>query len=383
MDWPFLPAVYIDHDDDFRKLIDQLAQEPLIAFDTESNSLHAYKERVCLIQISTWTADYIVDPLRVADLSPLGGILSNPAIEKVFHAAEYDLMCLKRDYGFTLVNLFDTMIAARIVGFKAIGLNKLLAEYCGIDADKSHQRDDWGQRPLSEEGLLYAQMDTHFLPQLRDILWAKLEEKGSLDEALETFTEACNVPAAQNEFDPDGYWRIGIPNDLTRRQIAILRELYLLRDRFARDRDVPPFKVFNDHVLIALAQAVPASMRDLENVRGMPASQIRRYGRQLLNAIDRGKRAPLPHPPARHPDIHPAVAERFTALRDWRKQRAEERGVESDVIISKDALWSLAQREPVTLDDLHDIEGLGPWRLATYGQALLDVIRQLRNGTGE
>jgi ribonuclease D len=339
MDWPFLPAVYIDHDDDFRKLIDQLAQEPLIAFDTESNSLHAYKERVCLIQISTWTADYIVDPLRVADLSPLGGILSNPAIEKVFHAAEYDLMCLKRDYGFTLVNLFDTMIAARIVGFKAIGLNKLLAEYCGIDADKSHQRDDWGQRPLSEEGLLYAQMDTHFLPQLRDILWAKLEEKGSLDEALETFTEACNVPAAHNEFDPDGYWRIGIPNDLTRRQIAILRELYLL--------------------------------------------QIRRYGRQLLNAIDRGKRAPLPHPPARHPDIAPAVAERFTALRDWRKQRAEERGVESDVIISKDALWTLAQREPVTLDDLNDIEGLGPWRLATYGQALLDVIRQLRNGTGE
>jgi ribonuclease D len=184
MDWLFPPAVYIEHDDDFRQLIEQLTNEPLIAIDTESNSLHAYKERVCLVQLSTRSADYIIDPLRVADLSPLGDLLSNADIEKVFHAAEYDLMCLKRDYGFSIVNLFDTMIAARITGHKAIGLSKLLAEYCGVEGDKSHQRDDWGQRPLSEEGLLYAQMDTHFLPQLRDILTNRLQEMGRLREAL-------------------------------------------------------------------------------------------------------------------------------------------------------------------------------------------------------
>ncbi len=376
MDWPFPPAPYIEHDAEFRQLMQQLANEPLIAIDTESNSLYAYQERVCLIQISTRQADYIIDPLRIANLSPLGDLMADPKIEKVFHAAEYDLMCLKRDYGFTLANLFDTMIAARIAAYKAIGLNKLLAEYCGMDVDKRHQRDDWGQRPLTEEGLLYAQMDTHFLPQLRDILTDKLQEMGRLTEALETFSEACHVPAANNAFDPEGYWRIGIPRSLTRRQMAILRELYLLRDRFARERDVPPFKVFNDHVLVALAEAEPTSMSELFNVRGMPNSQVKRYGRQLLGAIDRGNHAPLPHPPSRQPDVDPMVVERFSALRDWRKQRADQRGVESDVIVSKDAMWAVAFRVPTTLDDLQDIRGLGPWRLAAYGDDILEVIRR-------
>jgi ribonuclease D len=382
MQTPFPPAAYIDHDDDFRRLVDQLSHESLISVDTESNSLYAYQERVCLIQISSRTADYIIDPFRIADLSPLGVLLADPAIEKVFHAAEYDLMCLKRDYGFTLVNLFDTMIAARITGHKAIGLNKLLAEYCGIHPDKSHQRDDWGQRPLSEEGLLYAQMDTHFLPQLRDIFVAKLGEMGRLEEARETFAEACNVPAASHEFDPDGYWRIGTPNHLTRRQMAILRELYLLRDRFARERDVPPFKVFNDSVLLGLSEAAPSNMTDLHRVKSMPSSQVRRYGRLLLQAIERGRRAPLPQPPSRQPDIDPVVAERYTALRDWRKLRAEERGVESDVILSKDAMWALARNLPNSLDELRQLNVLGPWRLENYGEEILAVIQRVNNGTG-
>jgi len=382
MDRSFPPATYIDHDTAFRRLVDQLATEPLIAVDTESNSLHAYRERVCLVQLSTRSADYILDPLRIADLSPLGTLLENPAIEKVFHAAEYDLICLKRDYGFTLVNLFDTMIAARILGLKQIGLNRLLAEYLGVDADKSHQRDDWGARPLSDDGLRYAQMDTHYLPQLRDILLGQLDEGGLLVEARETLVEACDVPMTVNEFDPDGYWRLGVPHDLTRRQMAILRELYLLRDRLAQERDCPPFKVFNDPVLVALAENPPTSASQINHIKGMSAQQANRYGRHLMTAIDRGRRAPTPTPPPRQPDLDPDVVERFTALREWRKLRAEQRGVESDVIISKEALWSVAHKLPATLDDLHDIEGIGPWRLATYGEALLDVMKSFRNGTG-
>src|SRR5262245_48161254 len=125
----FPPAVYVDHDQDFRVLVNQLSHEPLIAVDTESNSLYAYRERVCLVQLSTRTADYIIDPLLIADMQPLGTLLADPKIEKVFHAAEYDLMCLKREYGFTASNLFDTMVVARIIGHKAVGLNRMLGEY--------------------------------------------------------------------------------------------------------------------------------------------------------------------------------------------------------------------------------------------------------------
>jgi len=381
MNWPFPPAVYIDHDRQFRRLVDQLTTEPLIAVDTESNSLFAYRERVCLVQLSTRTADYILDPLRIADMSPLGTLLADTKIEKVFHAAEYDLICLKRDFGFRVVNLFDTMVVSRILGNKFVGLNRLLAEYWDVEADKSHQRDDWGARPLTEEGLRYAQMDTHYLPQLRDILLKQLEEKGLLDEARETLVEACDVPLVVNEFDPEGYWRIGVPHHLSRRQMAVLRELYMLRDRLAQERDCPPFKVFNDYVLIALAEHPPATMNDLSRIKGISGTQIHRYGRMILSAVERGKRGPTPHPPARPDDLDPQVVERYTALREWRKTRAEQRGVESDVIISKEALWAVAYKLPATLDDLRNIEGLGAWRQATYGQEILDVMKTFHNGS--
>ncbi len=378
MNWPFPPAAYIEHDKDLKKLAKALQNEPLLAIDTESNSMYAYQERVCLVQLSTRTADYIIDPLRIADMSPLGPLLTNPKIEKVFHAAEYDLMCLKRDYGFTVVNMFDTMIAARICGVKALGLNRLLAEYCGVEADKSHQRDDWGQRPISEEGLLYAQMDTHYLSELRDKLMAQLVEAGRLEEAKETFLEASDVTPPEHVFDPEGYWKMAIPAALNRRQCAILRELYLVRENIAQERDCPPFKVFMDKMLLAIAEASPRSMHELERVRGLPVVVARRYSQELLQAVDKGKRSQIPNRPRRAPDVDPLVAERFTALRDWRRERAEARGVESDVIISKDALWGLAFKAPLSVAEMRDISGLGPWRLATYGDELVLLIQRLR-----
>lgn len=373
MNWPFARARYIEHDREFQQVVEALASEPLLAIDTESNSLYAYRERVCLIQISTRSADFIIDPLRVANVRLLGPLLADPAIEKVFHAAEYDLLCLQRDYDFTVANLFDTMVAARICGHKAIGLDKLLAQYVGVTVNKNHQRDDWGQRPLSDESLLYAQIDTHYLPVLRDQLQAELARLDALTEAQETFAEYAQVGPLNHQFDPDGYWRIGLPADLHRRQMAILRELYLLREAIAQERDTPPFKVFGDKTLVAITQVAPTGTHQLRGVIGMSESQIRRYGRQIIQAVERGWRGPLPLPPP-PPSLEPLVAERFNALRAWRKTRAEARGVESDVILTKDALWALAYRAPVQFDDLEGIHGLGPWRRAEYGQDILDVL---------
>jgi ribonuclease D len=378
--WPFPPAAYISTDEDLRQLAAALSTEPLLAVDTESNSLHAYQERVCLVQLSTRTNDYIVDPLTIKDMRPLGLLLADPNIEKVFHAAEYDLICMKRDYSFIVCNLFDTMAAARIVGHKAVGLGSLLLTYLEIQQDKSHQRDNWGQRPLTEASLLYAQMDTHYLPVVRDRLIAELEASDCLDEAREAFADMEEVPLVDLSFEPEGYWRIGIPHSLNLRAMAILRELYLLREQYARQRDCPPFKIMSDNVLVALAESAPTTLYEMEKVKGVAPVMTRRYGRAVLRAVQRGRNRRVTRPSDGQPPADPVVVERYSALRDWRKSRAEKRGVESDVIISKDALWTLAHKAPSKLEDMSGIRGLGPWRLSVYGEEILEVIRRSKNG---
>lgn len=373
---PLRPATYVRKFDDLVRLAAALRQETQIAIDTESNSLYAYRERVCLIQISTRQQDYIVDPLIIVDMSPLGPVLEDPKIEKVFHAAEYDLICLQRDYGFTVKNLFDTMIAARICGQKSVGLGSLLAEFAGVELDKRHQRDDWGQRPLPPDSLQYAQMDTHYLLDLRDQLAAILTELGRWHEAKEAFAEATHVNLPDLSFDPEGYWRIGMPNQLNRHQMAILREVYLLRDHLAEGRDLPPFKVFPDKTLVQIALAEPRKLGDLNEIDGMTPAQIRRYGKDILKAVERSDKERLPQPPPRQPAAEPDIVECYTMLREWRKLRAQERGVESDVIVSREALWTLAHRHPTTLEAMANIHGLGPWRLAAYGEDLLAVLKK-------
>lgn len=372
------PARLVDTDSRLADLIARLADESLIGVDTESNSLYAYRERVCLIQISTRSADYIIDPLTIGDLGPLGPLFANPAIEKVFHAAEYDLMCLKRDFGFTFVNLFDTMIAARICGYKNIGLGNIVADVLGLSIDKSHQRDDWGARPLPADGLLYAQMDTHFLPALRDHFAAELTERDYLEEAHEAFGDLLKVRPAVQEFDPDGFWRIVIPNNLTRRQAAVVRELYLMREHLAERRDVPPFKIVSDKVLVALATHTPTSAGQVNQVPGVAPSIARRYGEEFAAAVRRGMSAALPEQPPLDPPSDPIVVERYSALREWRKLRAIQRGVESDVILGREALWQIALRAPANLEMMAAIPGMGPWRLSTYGEEILGVLKRFR-----
>jgi ribonuclease D len=349
----------------------RLQDESLVAVDTESNSLFAYREQVCLIQFSTRTEDWVIDPLALEDLSALVPLFADPNIEKVFHAAEYDLMCLKRDYGFTFANLFDTMLSARILGRKAIGLGNMLEEFFGLQVDKRYQRADWSMRPIPMEQLRYAQQDTHYLPALHDILLMQLTEKGVLPEAHEVFNRLVQVAPAAHTFDPDGYWRINAARDFSRRQMALLRELYLLRDDLARRRNRPPFKIFSDDTLVNTAKVAPHSLADLVGIPGLNHSQIERYGHALLDAVERGEKAKLPPRPDRGPRMDAATMARFDALRDWRKARAAERGVESDVIIPKEALWALARTPPQSLDDLDQIPGLGPWKRDKYGDELL------------
>lgn len=375
------PAQIIRRTADLRRAVDRLRACSLLAVDTESNSLFAYTERVCLVQLSTREHDLIVDPLAVDDMSPLGSLLADPAIEVVFHAAEYDIISLKRDFGFSFATLFDTMVAARVCGWDKTGLGNILEEQFGVVVDKKHQRADWSRRPLPPNQLRYAQMDTHFLPMLRDRLHAELAAQNRLTEAREMFAALCALPAAEYHFDPEGYWRIQAVRDLGLRQVAIARELYLLRDAIARRLNRPPFKVFNDRTLVALAEQAPRHLEDLRGTAGLSIRLVQRDGTAILEAVARGRQAEPPRPPQRRRPSDPALQERYEVLHEWRKQRAAERGVESDVIVPRETLWALARQMPASLEELDDIPGLGPWRRAEYGAELLAMLERLSGTT--
>lgn len=375
---PDTPPIWVDAPDALVAPIQRFRQEPVIAVDTESNSLHAYFEKVCLIQFSVPGADYLLDPLAVPDLSALAPIFADPTVEKVFHAAEYDVMVLKRDHDFQFANLFDTMIASRVLGWPHHGLADILDEHFGVTQDKRMQRHNWARRPLSADEMEYARLDTHYLLPLRQILLEELQATDLLAEAREMFAEVTTVVWHGGEFDPNGFWHIRGARRLDPTGLAVLRQLYLFRDREARRRDRPPFKVVTDATLLRLAGTRPQSRAELHGIKGMTPYLIRRYGRHVLRAIAKGERAKVPSPPRkrahRRPD--PEVVARYEALREWRKARAAQRGIEPDVVVSNAALMALARHQPGTSKELEKSGILGPVKQAKYGEEILRVLKQ-------
>jgi ribonuclease D len=372
------PPQVIDSHQALRSLADTLRPAAQIAVDTESNSLYAYHERVCLIQISTRERDYLVDPLALDGLDPLDDIFASPGIEKVFHAAEYDIMCLRRDFGFRFENLFDTMLAARILGWEKYGLGSILEELFGVEVDKRHQRANWGYRPLSPDLIRYAQIDTHYLLPLRDTLYERLAAGGHLEEAAELFREACEVEWHQAPFDPEDFWKLKGADALPADSLATLRELYVYREGEAQRRNRPVFKIMSDQTLVTLAEQLPRSMRDLAAIHGISKLQVRRFGKDILDAVRRGlRRKPPKRTFHRRRRMDEYVVMRYEALHEWRKARAAQRGVMADVIMTKDALWEIAQVAPRTLEQLTAIWHLGPWRRATYGEDILRILAEV------
>lgn len=381
------PATIINTLSGLENLVAQLQDQPIIAVDTEANSLYAYQERVCLIQLSYDSVgkgqiddmvDYIIDPLAIGNMSSFGSLLSNPKLEVVFHGAEYDVMSLKRDFDYRFANLFDTHVAARHLGWQRVGLSSLLDEYYQIKVDKSFQQANWGARPLSTKQLLYAQMDTHYLISLRHMLSQKLHEAGCWEEATEIFEQLTHLPPIEKKFDEEGFWRIKDTRAFNDSQMAVLRELYIWREQMASEINQPPFKVVQDSTLVRLAQQMPTTFHELSQIKGVSKYYLKRMAPTLLNAIQQGMQA-TPPIPRRSNGIDPDVLARYDALRDWRKNRAAARGVESDVIVSKQVMWALAYEVPSTSHELESIEDLPPYRREKYGEEILKVLKNAGN----
>lgn len=371
--------ILVDTRTAFDEMLGRLLEAPIVAVDSESDSLYSYYEKVCLIQFSIPQADYILDTISIRDVEPLGPLFADVRVEKVFHAAEYDIMAMRRDFHFEFVNIFDTMIAARILGWKHVGLGSVLEERFGVRLDKRFQRADWGKRPLAPELVAYARDDTHHLIALRAMQKAELERLGRLDEAHEEFARLTRVMWSEREFDPNRYWTFEGARDLDPVGLGVLRELYQFRERHAEQEDRPPFKVISESILVRLARARPRSMRELAAVGGVGDWLIRRYGRGIVEAVEKGIAAPQRSAPRlagrnfqKMPDN--ATRQRYARLKEWRRERAQARGVDADVIVSNDVLMSVARKNPRTVEGLLEVSGLGAWKAREYGDDILRVL---------
>jgi len=368
------PAELIQKSDHFYTALETFSRQPILAVDTEANSLYAYQEQVCLIQISSPDQDYIVDPLSLPDISPLGEILADPGIEKVLHASEYDVKILWDDFQFQLENLFDTMIAARMLGRKKLGLDSLLEEKFGITVNKRFQRADWSRRPLPADMLRYAQLDTHFLIEIRNWLAGELKQAGRWEIAQEDFRRAAQAYQRPERDRLPSCWRQQGARDLSPQQGAVLKELNAYRDQIARERDLPLFKVLGNKTLLALAEETPTTREELRRANIPHKKQAERLGEGLLQAVRGGLEAP-PFRPPRRPRPDDAYLARERALKDWRKAKAREAGLNSAVILPRYLLEELARENPRTREELAEIlEEEVPLRYAHYGGELLQVL---------
>lgn len=377
MDSTSLPnPVFVTRPEALRQMANQLANEPILAVDTESNSLYAYKEQVCLIQFSTPQDDFLVDPLALDDLSPLEDLFADPGIEKIFHAAEYDLISLKRDYGFEFENLFDTMIAARILGWEQIGLGNILKAEFGVELNKRYQRANWGKRPISPEMMTYARLDTHYLIPLRFRLKNELLAQQRWPLAEEDFERLRFVNGRDPQDQPEPCWRVRGAYDLDGQQASVLLELCVYRMGVAEAIDRPVFKVISDKTLLAIAETCPQSAQELRAVPELSQKQYQRHREGLLMAVQAGLKTEPVYPP-RIPKPDEEYLARLEALRTWRKLTGRQNDVKSDVVLPRDVMFAIAARNPENLEDLGEVMEQIPWRFEKYGDQILETLSDI------
>ncbi|MCX6044481.1 MAG: HRDC domain-containing protein [Chloroflexi bacterium] len=382
--------VLVYNEKTFAQMMNHLSKQTLFALDTESDSLYRYYPRVCLIQISTFAdahqpdlnqiVDYLVDPLRLQDIGALGLLLADPSIEVVMHAAENDILELQRDLHYTFHNIFDTQLAARILGWPHVGLAAILEEQFGIISDKRMQRTNWGKRPLTPQQITYAQMDTHFLPTLRTILTDQLKTKGRWEEAQEAMTALSRLDYQANAHPKRSFWQMKTTREVPREATGLLEALWQWREQLAESENCPPFKILNDQTLSALAMQRPKMLSELQHIAGWSEHQRVRYGKALLDVIAEGQRRPLPALPEfkMRPEqaLDKLALSRYDALRRWRSHVAETRGVALEIIFNNNTLLELAQHAPQTEAQILEIPEIGLWKAKTYGP---DILRILHN----
>jgi len=370
--------------EEVEELGQRLRRERVIAVDTEADSFFHYFDKLCLIQIAFKDEIFLVDPLALPPqgLAPLAPVFADPNIRKLFHAADYDLYVLQRYGSFAVRNLFDTMISAQLLGYRSVGLAALVEKHYGVQLSKDQQRTDWSRRPLREQQLEYAASDVRYLVDLATLLEKELKSAKRLTWAEAEFRSLEGKVWPEREFDPDGYLRIKGARQLSPLGRNVLRELFLMRDKRAREKDRPPFKVLGNGTLLDLAEDPPRTKRALANHRGITDLVVRRFGGDILEAITRGVEAPEDSGQAAKPAptnrrrLDRRAEHRLERLKSWRATRSKELDLDPGVFCANAALEEIAAARPRNLDDLQKLDHVKSWWIEGFGEEVLSLESQ-------
>jgi ribonuclease D len=373
-------ALYLDKPEQVDRFLNQISGVKELALDTEGASFHRFLDRIYLLQLSTREHSAIIDPLPIGSPSGLGRLLENKSVEVVFHDADYDLRLLHQDYGWHVTNIFDTRIASQLLGIKSFGLAALLEQFFDVKLDKKHQRADWSMRPLTPDMLEYAAQDTRYLLQLKDHMKGDLTRRGRLHWAEEEFARLEGTRWEAEE-SMEGFLRLKGARDLSRPELAVLREVANWRDTVAAQLDRATFRVMGNEVLFELARRVPKSVSELSAIKGMPKGMIERAGSDIVAAVRRGVEVPeaeLPRFPRgqrwnKDRDFDERVA-RLKAVRDSAATRLE---LDPGVLCSRERLENIARSGAKTIDDLAAVPDLRRWQIEEMGAGF---VRALESG---
>ena len=371
-------ATYLDTPETVDLFLDDISGVREIALDTEGASFHRFIDRIYLLQITTRERSAIIDPLPIAPPHRLGAILEDPEVEIVFHDADYDIRLLHQDYGWQVNNIFDTRIAAQLLGMKSFGLAALLEQFFGVKLDKKHQRADWSLRPLTPGMLEYAAQDTRFLLDLRDELRTRLEKLRRLSWAEEEF-ERLEGTRWDEDDGSQTFLRIKGARDLNRRELALLREMVTWRDAVARDIDRATFRVMGNEVLLEIARTAPSTARQLSTIKGMPRGVLERGGAEMLAAVRRGLDVPdaeLPRfPRAAKWDRDADFDQRVARLKTVRDAMATLLSMDPGFLCSRERLEGIARKSPKKVGELEDVPGLRKWQIEQMGEHFISALK--------
>ncbi len=377
------PTYYLESSEEIACAISAISKAEEIGVDTESDSLYAFNERVCAIQISTRTDNYVFDPILEPPLDGLKSIFSDTSILKVFHGSDYDIGLLKRDFGFAPTNIFDTMVAAQFLNFPHIGMADLVEQCHGFRLQKKYTKCNWSKRPLTLDQMLYLCQDTQYLLELHDWLAKALEEKNLVEEAAIECHRLEQRPPLEPAYRNQQIWDIKGINTASREDYPFINELFVWRQKTAERLNIPPFKVLDNSLLLLLARNHPFNIHQMSLVKSIPPAIIQRYGDGITRAIRKGSRYPSDwQPPARKiPEhkrsVHWNDQELVDRLRKWRTEVAVQRDIHPLAVLSGIAIEEIARRKPRSAAELAVIETVGSKRAAIYGGDIIAIVQQI------
>jgi ribonuclease D len=370
-------AVYLDKAPEVDRFLSEISDVKELALDTEGASFHRFLDRIYLLQLSTREESAIIDPLPIESPARLGQLLESKAVEVVFHDADYDLRLLHQDYGWHVTNIFDTRVASQLLGIKSFGLAALLEQFFDVKLDKKHQRADWSMRPLTPDMLAYAAQDTKYLLQLKDHMKSELTRRGRLHWAEEEFArlEGTRWEAEQSM---EGFLRLKGARDLSRRELAVLREVANWRDTVAAQLDRATFRVIGNEALFEIARRAPMNTSELGTIKGMPKGMIERAGADIVAAIRHGMEVPeaeLPKFPKgqrwnKDRDFDDKV-NRLKAVRDAAATRLE---LDPGVLCSRERLENVARSGAKSVNDLVAVPDLRRWQIEEMGEGFVKAL---------